>query len=146
MRARTSTATPTVAAALAIWAGGAAIERHTGWPRRIIMSGRARTLAVRLALPALFLAPLSAAWAQGGRRHGPMWDGWGWGNFVFGPLMIILFIATIVVVVVLIVRWLGGPGGGGATPTRAARDALDDRYARGENDREEYLEKKKDLS
>ncbi len=110
------------------------------------MSGRARTTAVRLALPALFLAPLSAAWAQEDRwRHGPLWDGWGWGHFVFGPLMMILFIATIVVVVVLIVRWLGGPGGG-AAPTRAARDALDDRYARGEIDREEYLEKKKDLS
>jgi putative membrane protein len=33
---------------------------------------------------------------------------------IFGPIMMIVFIAVAVVVVVLLVRWLGGPGHGSA--------------------------------
>jgi uncharacterized membrane protein len=50
-----------------------------------------------------------------------------------------LFIAA--VVIVLIVRWQGGKGGG----TGSARAVLDERYARDEIDREDYLARKRDL-
>lgn len=89
------------------------------------------------------------AWADAtGRGYGGhMWDGGGWGHFIFGPLMMLLFLAAIVAVVVLLVRWIGGTGGGGAPrPGAAARDLLDERYAKGEIDRDEYLQRKKDLS
>ena len=109
------------------------------------MLGRKPLIALGTAL-ALTAGP---AWALGGERlyGGHMWDGGGWGHFIFGPLMMILFLAVIVAIVVLLVRWIGGTGGGGAQRTGApARDLLDERYAKGEIDRDEYLQRKKDLS
>ena len=79
------------------------------------------------------------AWADaGGERtygYGHMMGG-GW---ILGPVMMILFIALIVAVVVLIVRWLGGTSGAsaGARP-KAALDILEERFARGEIDKEEF--------
>jgi putative membrane protein len=43
------------------------------------------------------------------------------------------------------VRWLGGAGSTAAGPERTARDILDERYARGEIDREEYLRRRQDI-
>ncbi len=78
------------------------------------------------------------AWADAGGEgtygHGHMMGG-GW---IFGPIMMILFIAAIVVVVVLIVRWLGGTGGGPGAKPKAALDILEERFARGEIDKEEF--------
>ncbi len=75
-----------------------------------------------------------------------MWDGMGdWGMMIFGPLMMITFIAVTVIVVVLVVRWLGGTQGSGAGHNQA-RNVLDERYAKGAIDREDYLARKKDLS
>lgn len=74
-------------------------------------------------LPALFGATgtlLAAAptWAeyagQGYDSH--MGGGWGWGQFIFGPLMMILVIGAIVALVVVLVRWIGGTAGGGSRP------------------------------
>ncbi len=72
------------------------------------------------------------------RGHGHMWD-WGSHGMFLGPLYMFLFIAA--VVIVLIVRWQGGKGGG----TGSARAVLDERYARDEIDREDYLARKRDL-
>lgn len=63
----------------------------------------------------------------------------------FGPLMLIAWLSVLVAVTVLIVRWLGGTGASGAKPERTARDILDERYARGEIDREEYLRRRQDI-
>lgn len=94
-------------------------------------------------------APLAAnAVAQGYYGHGHYGnDGWGWGHMVFGPLMLILFIAVAVTVVVLIVRWLGGGGHApaGGPPARTALDILRERYARGEIDKEEYEDRRRTL-
>lgn len=91
---------------------------------------------------AVLSAPLATnAYAQGYYGHGQYGgDGWGWGHMIFGPLMLILFIAVAVTVVVLIVRWLGGGGHApaGGPPVRTALDILRERYARGEIDKEEY--------
>jgi putative membrane protein len=91
----------------------------------------------------------SAAWAQQqtGSDYGPhMWGGGSW--MIFGPIMMIVFIAVAVVVVVLLVRWLGGPGRGGALhspPGKTPLDILKERFAKGEIDKEEFEERRRVL-
>jgi putative membrane protein len=73
----------------------------------------------------------------------------GWGPMAwFGPVGMILVGVLIILLIVLLVRgFRGGKGIGweaGAT-TESALDILKKRYARGEINQEEYLEKKKDL-
>lgn len=82
--------------------------------------------------------------APGEWGHGHM--GYGWGGMIFAPLMMIAFIAVAVAIVVLLVRWLGsghttGPGSAGKT----AIDILEERYARGEIDKDEFLERRRVL-
>lgn len=107
---------------------------------------------IKFVMGALAVLPVALislpVWANGSdgngghfRGHGHMWD-WGGHGMFLGPLFMLLFIAAVVVVIVLIVRWFGGRSGGG---TGAARTILDERYARGEIDREDYLARKKDL-
>ncbi len=73
--------------------------------------------------------------------HGDGMGGW-WG---FGMILGVLFwVALIVLIGVVIWRLLearGGRGEGG----ESALDILEERYARGEIDREEFEQKKRDL-
>lgn len=76
------------------------------------------------------------------------WD-WGWGHMIFGSLMMILFWGGMILLVVLVVRWLGvgsAGGSGAAPPYRSARDILEERFARGEIDKDEFEERKRLLS
>lgn len=67
---------------------------------------------------------------------------WGWGTG-FGGFFMILFWAL---VILGIVKWLAGSSGmGGTPPSKSARQILEERYARGEIDREEFEQKKRDL-
>ena len=88
-----------------------------------------------------------------------MWNGGygmgGWGG-VIGVVMMLAVLALIVVGVVFLVRGLSGrqdqgqpgqsPGSssGGPAPKTAVQ-VLEERYARGEIDREEFLQRKQDL-
>jgi putative membrane protein len=84
-----------------------------------------------------------------GYPMGPWMMGWGHGAGWFMPLfMMFFFVAAIVVVIFLIRRFTASPGSGarGAGTEDPALDILRKRYARGEINREEYEEKKKDLS
>jgi putative membrane protein len=74
--------------------------------------------------------------------YGP-WDG-GWG---FGMMLVmLLFLALIVVGIVFVVRSFSD--GGRMTPRSGNRalDILDERFARGELDREEYEERRRTLT
>ena len=99
---------------------------------------------------AVWLVGTCAAWADvapdGGYGHGHMWGGWGWGGMFLGPLFGLFFIAAIAVAVVLVVRAIsGGAGGAGRSGSRAMY-ILDERFARGEIDREEYEERRRALT
>lgn len=101
---------------------------------------------------ALGLMP-SAAWAQGplgaGRYAcwGPhmMGTGGGWYAMIFGPLLMLLFLALIIAAVVLLVRWLGGLRHGTSQPGQTPLDILKERFARGEIDKEEFEERRRIL-
>ena len=81
-------------------------------------------------------------WRHGG--HGMMGDGgWVW-MMIFGPLMMILFVAAVVVLVAFALRWLTGHGAHSpygvaghapAPPRRKPLDILKERFARGEHDK-----------
>ena len=65
----------------------------------------------------------------------------------FGPLWMVIWLLVFVAAIVVIFRWLGDKGGAGSgRSTRGAREILDERYARGEIDREEYMKRKQDLA
>ena len=89
-------------------------------------------------------------------------NGFDGGMSVFGGILMMVFWVAIIVGIVLLVVWLtrqvagGGQayGGGGqaygggqaASHTDTALNILSERYARGEIDKAEFDEKKKDLS
>lgn len=81
---------------------------------------------------------------MGGYGYG--WDG-GWLGMGVGMIGVVLFWVLIVVGIVVLVKWLAVPQGTtSAPPTRNALDILKERYARGEIEREEFEQKKRDLT
>lgn len=69
----------------------------------------------------------------------------GWGSG-FGWVFMLLFWALIIFGIIAIVKWLMGTTGNSGTPLpKTAKQILEERYARGEIDREEFEHKKRDL-
>lgn len=77
-----------------------------------------------------------------------MWNhmGWGWG-MGFGMIGMALFWIVVIVGIVALVRWLAAGGAPASTPpSKTAMELLRERYARGEIDKTEFEEKKRDLT
>ena len=77
---------------------------------------------------------------------------WGmmpWYGMVFGPIMMILWLAIIIVVAAVVIRWLQG-GAIGPLPSLGGRkralEILEERFVKGEIDKNEFAEKKRLLS
>lgn len=71
-------------------------------------------------------------------------DGYGWMGL--GWIFMILFWALVIAGLVAIVRWLGARNNGGGNPRgKTPLEILQERYARGEIEREEYEQKRRDL-
>ena len=106
-----------------------------------------RNLAGAATALATGLAATQLAYAQG-YGYGPgMMGGYGWGGGSgFGMIGMLLWWVLIVLGIVLIAKWLlsGGPGGGRAAGDRAL-EILKERYARGDIDKDEFEQKKRDL-
>ncbi|MEJ2376538.1 MAG: SHOCT domain-containing protein [Pseudolabrys sp.] len=91
-----------------------------------------------------------------GYGYGPGWGmmgGWGgyggYGYGIFGMIIWVIILIAVVALVIWLVRSLVSPGmhhGPHAMPPRSSGlDILEERYARGDINREEYLQKKKDM-
>jgi putative membrane protein len=80
------------------------------------------------------------------------WGGVGWWGMGFGVLFMILFWVLIVLGILALIRWqiresqASRDRNGQALPRdRTPLDIVQERYARGEIDRDEYEQKKRDL-
>lgn len=105
-----------------------------------------KSIALGLSAAMATLALETAAWAQGGPGQGWMWDhGWGWGGMMGGGIGMILFWGLVILLIVLAVRGVGGFGGKSEPPSPTPLQILQERYARGEIDKEEYEERRKAL-
>ncbi|HUJ86482.1 MAG TPA: SHOCT domain-containing protein [Burkholderiales bacterium] len=106
-----------------------------------------RNLAMAAAALAFDLAVAPFAYGQG-YGYGPgMMGGYGWGGgWGFGIIGMLLWWVLIILGIVLLVKWVfgGGPGGGRTAGDRAL-EILKERYARGEIDKNEFEQKKRDL-
>lgn len=87
-----------------------------------------------------------------GYGYGPQWGmmgGWGGygANGSFGMIIWVIILIGIVALVVWLVRSLASPAAHYLPPRRSTGlDLLEERYARGEMNREEYLQKKRDIT
>lgn len=102
---------------------------------------RALAIAATMAFSVPALAQAPGTW--GPWHDGAMW--WWW--MPFHGLMWLLVVGVLVAAGVALIRWLihgtDRPSRGAQKP--AALDVLDARYARGEIEREEYLQRRKDI-
>jgi putative membrane protein len=73
------------------------------------------------------------------------WMGWGWGGMWLGPLFMLIPLVLLIAAVVVLLRWMGVGSSDGGGRVRTAREILDERYARGEIDREEYQRRRDDI-
>jgi len=112
-----------------------------------------KLLSGKFFIPLLMATSLStrghSAAAQADTWGGGWHDGWGWGHMFFGSFMMLLFWGALIILIVLAVRYMGGgPARAGDGPAQKNRaiDILEERYARGEIDKEEFEERKQLLS
>ena len=85
---------------------------------------------------------------MGGMMGGGTFVGGGWPNmmgFGFGGIIMILFWGLIIWAVITVVRSTGR-GADRGIAGKSALDILKERYARGEIDKKEFEEKKRDLT
>lgn len=80
-----------------------------------------------------------------GFGHGWMYDGSGWGWMIVGWLWMALVMLTPFLIILAVAKYLFSRQGRSASRRSRALEILDEAYARGEIEREAYLQKRADL-
>ena len=99
----------------------------------------------------LFLVSPPVLAQSPGDRTGCMslfWNG-GWGHMFVGGFMMLFFWTGLIALIALAVRWVssGSLGGtGSANFAKTPRQILEERFARGEIDKDEFEDRKKALA
>jgi putative membrane protein len=89
-----------------------------------------------------------AQWRGYGQGMEPGMMGWGYGMGWFGTILMALFWIAVIVGIIFLIRWLfvsTGAKGHGAISEDSPLEILKRRYARGDINKEEFEQKKKDL-
>ncbi len=112
---------------------------------------RLSNIALILILAVLF--PMAgnglAQWRGYGGHMGPGIMGWGYGMGWFWTIIMVVFWIAVIVGIIFLIKWLVISTSAGVHPARSGDSPLEilkRRYARGEINREEFEEKKKDLA
>jgi len=77
------------------------------------------------------------------------WQVMPWYGMIFGPIIMIIWLVILVVVVAAVVRWFQGGTIGplsSLSGRKRALEILEERFAKGEIDKDEFQEKKRLLS
>ena len=83
-----------------------------------------------------------------GMGHGPGMMGWGYGTSWFGHIIMMAFWIALIIGIIVFIRWLVLSTRSETQkkdPENSALEILKKRYARGEINKEEFEEKKRDL-
>jgi putative membrane protein len=111
-----------------------------------------RRIFLFIVICTLFVSALSREALSQGRDYGwgmgPGMMGWGYGMGWFGMILMALFWIAVIVGIIFLIRWLfvsTGAKGHGVTSEDSPLEILKRRYARGEINKEEFEQKKKDL-
>jgi putative membrane protein len=74
------------------------------------------------------------------------WETMSWYGMIFGPIIMIIWLVIVIIVAVAAIRWLQG-GTSGLPPSLGGRkralEILEERFAKGEIDKDEFQEKKR---
>ncbi len=95
-----------------------------------------------------FIKEILSQWHGYEWGMGPGMMGWGYGMGWFWTIIMAAICVAVIVGIIFFIKWLvvsAGAGSGGAKSADSALDILRKRYARGEINKEEFEEKKKDL-
>ena len=110
-------------------------------PDRLVPRLACAGVSLVLTMPALAHVDDGGGWGH----RGMMWGGGG--GWFMGPILLILLLVIAVAIGVLVARSLGGAGTGRASDQAgsSALRVLEERFARGEIDEEEFRQRKKAL-
>ena len=112
---------------------------------RSILTIVAVVLLVLVLLPAIFMGLMMG----GGIMYGGMMGNWNWGGNPWGWLLMLVFWVLVIGGVAAIVIWAISrthPTDSGAGNRQDAMEILKQRYARGEIDREQFEQIRRDLT